>query len=133
MKKIILLAFLLAIFGVSSLACPWPSYAGGAQFSIGFNVRVGTPHVIVRHPPLIGPRVYYWRGPIAVAPYFYYRIPSVIIVEKAPVYVPSEQTQEKYWYYCPDSQAYYPDVKSCPDGWLKVVPPPFPPDADPRP
>lgn len=133
MKKVILLVVLLGLFAVSFLASPWPSYAGGTQVSIGFNVRLGTPHVVVRYPVWVPPRVYYWRGPVAVFPYFYYRMPSVIIVEKAPVYVPSDQTQEKYWYYCPDSQAYYPDVKSCPGGWLKVVPPTVPPDADPRP
>ncbi len=35
--------------------------------------------------------------------------------------------QPYYWYYCPDSKEYYPYVKSCPSGWMRVVP-----DANPR-
>lgn len=135
MKKTILSIFLLSLLSIAFIAVPWPSYAGGAQVSIGFNVRVGTPRVWVRQPVWIGPRVHYWRAPVvplAIVPY-YYRIPSVVIVEKTPLYVPPDQTQESYWYYCPESRAYYPYVKSCPGGWLKVVPPTSPPDADPRP
>jgi hypothetical protein len=29
-----------------------------------------------------------------------------------------------YWYYCEDPKGYYPYVTECPDGWMKVVPPP---------
>lgn len=133
MKKAVLAIILLPLILAAFLVIPWPSYAGGANVSLGFSVRIGTPYAIVRHPHWIGPRVYYWREPVPVAPYFYFRIPAVIIVEKGPVYTPPDQPQENYWYYCPESQAYYPEVKSCPGGWLKVVPPKVPPDADPRP
>ncbi len=134
MKKII-----LAIAGfltITFFVAPWKAYAGGANVAIGFNIRVGTPHVVVRHPAWIGPKVHYWPRPVAIAPYVYYRIPSVIVIEKGPACLPPpppNHVQESYWYYCPDSQAYYPYVKTCPGGWLKVLPQTVPPDADPKP
>jgi hypothetical protein len=33
----------------------------------------------------------------------------------------------RYWDYCKKPQGYYPTVKRCPDGWMKVVPPEQPP------
>jgi hypothetical protein len=38
-----------------------------------------------------------------------------------PVYIEKEQSNQ-YWYYCADARKYYPYVKSCPSGWMKVVP-----------
>ena len=39
------------------------------------------------------------------------------------------QDQDSYWYYCENPQGYYPYVKSCPGGWMKVVPETAPPDS----
>lgn len=40
---------------------------------------------------------------------------------------PSQQPMEtNYWYYCRNPQGYYPYVKRCPNGWMKVVPSPPP-------
>ena len=36
--------------------------------------------------------------------------------------------ESQYSYYCPDPAGYYPQVQTCPKGWLKVVP-----DGGPRP
>ena len=30
--------------------------------------------------------------------------------------------QTRYWYYCTDPEGYHPYVKSCPQGWMQVVP-----------
>lgn len=60
------------------------------------------------------------------APYYpYYTQPPVVVEQPPDVYVqPSPETQKPtYWYYCPDPQGYYPYVKKCPNGWMKVVPP----------
>jgi hypothetical protein len=49
-----------------------------------------------------------------------------------PVYNEPEQPQSQYWYYCTNPQGYYPYIRSCPGGWLTVVPnvtPPSPPPA----
>jgi hypothetical protein len=43
------------------------------------------------------------------------------------VYVQPEQPQQNYWYYCQEPQGYYPYVKQCPGGWMKVLPQPAPP------
>lgn len=67
----------------------------------------------------------YWGYPY---PYYnpYYAAPPVVIQEQPPVYVqPAPQQEEQsYWYFCPNPKGYYPYVKQCPGGWLKVVPEP---------
>jgi len=69
-----------------------------------------------------------WWGP--AYPYYpYYAPPPVVIQQQAPeIYVqPAPQPEESsYWYYCQDSKGYYPYVKQCPNGWMKVVPSPPP-------
>lgn len=78
-----------------------------------------------------------WWGP--TYPYYvtdpYYRYypeyaaPPVVIQQPAEEYVqPAEQlpTEPSYWYYCRNPQGYYPYVKQCPNGWMKVVPSPPP-------
>jgi hypothetical protein len=35
----------------------------------------------------------------------------------------SGQQQPSYWYFCQNPEGYYPYVKECPGGWMKVVPP----------
>jgi len=55
----------------------------------------------------------------------YYSYPP----ETTPYSGPQQQEQQQpyYWYYCQDPQGYYPYVKSCPGGWMKVVPNTTPP------
>jgi hypothetical protein len=38
--------------------------------------------------------------------------------------------EEDYWYYCRKPEGYYPYVKKCPGGWMKVVPPPEAPEGE---
>ncbi len=51
---------------------------------------------------------------------------SVVIEQQPPLYAQAgpQQEEQDFLYYCPDARGYYPDVKQCPGGWLKVVPPP---------
>ena len=66
----------------------------------------------------------------------YYSAPPVIIqqqpqevyIQPAPQYVPAQPaTEQYYWYFCKEANGYYPYVKECPQGWMKVVPtPPVP-------
>ncbi len=76
-----------------------------------------------------------WIGPVWGPwwgyPYPYYSSPPVVIQQQPPVYeeqAPQQEEQPYYWYYCRESKTYYPYVKHCPGGWLKVVPTPAPPD-----
>lgn len=69
-----------------------------------------------------------WGGPWWGYPY-YYAAPPVVIQQQPPVVeqqAPQLPEQQYYWYFCPDSKTYYPYVKQCPGGWLKVVPAPNP-------
>ncbi len=40
----------------------------------------------------------------------------------------AQSDEGEYWYYCTDPAGYYPQVRDCAKGWLKVVP-----DATPMP
>jgi len=76
--------------------------------------------------PYYYPYSYY---PYGYNPYYYGESP-VVVREQPPAYVqpaPREE-EEYYWYFCPDSRNYYPYVKKCPGGWLRVVPSQTPSD-----
>ena len=64
-------------------------------------------------------------------PYYspYYSEPPVTIQKESPTYAqPAPQPEQQYyWYFCQNPEGYYPYIKKCPGGWLKVVPP-TPPD-----
>ncbi len=60
-------------------------------------------------------------------PYYNYSVPPVVIYQQPPVYVQSEPQPSYYWYYCQNPQGFYPYVKECPGGWMKVVPETTPP------
>lgn len=115
------------------LASPMSSYAGRKHVYVGADIRVGHhgwrgPHRPWRHH-VHGPR-FYWGGTVVLGPWYpygYYPAPPVVIQQGPPVYVQPEQEQPYYWYYCQDPQGYYPYVKSCPGGWMKVVPEVTPP------
>ena len=72
----------------------------------------------------------WWGAPVYPYYYGYPWPPPVVEQEESPVFVePTPQVEEQtYWYFCPDSRNYYPYVKKCPSGWLKVIPPDSPPD-----
>jgi hypothetical protein len=60
----------------------------------------------------------------------YYAAPPVVIQQPQQYVQPAPQAEEQsyYWYFCGNPQGYYPYVKKCPSGWMKVVPPSTPPD-----
>jgi hypothetical protein len=70
-----------------------------------------------------------WWGPgwwgYPYYPYYYPYYPSPLVVEQPGVNVqqPPQAETLSYWYFCQDPQGYYPYVKKCPKGWMKVVPP----------
>ncbi|MEJ2646763.1 MAG: hypothetical protein P8180_18050 [Gammaproteobacteria bacterium] len=63
-------------------------------------------------------------GPYWGPPSYYYNPPVVITQPPPPtVYIsPKQRRKPYYWYYCESAKRYYPYVKQCPGGWLKVVP-----------
>ena len=69
------------------------------------------------------PYPYYW----GYYPPAYYPSPPVVVVQEPPVYVtqpppPPAPSPQAYWYYCASSRGYYPNVQSCPEAWIKVLP-----------
>ena len=78
---------------------------------------------------------YWWDYPYYPYdyPYYYpYYDPYYYgVYGEPPVPPPSESAQQQpsLWRFCQDPEGYYPYVKNCPAGWLKVVPPK--PDAPP--
>ncbi len=122
MKKTILSVM---VAGGLVLACTMPGYAfhgghgGHGQFSGSVWIGPGWGW---------GP----WWGP--GYPYYSYPnyAPPPVIVQQPPdeyIQQPAPQANEPaYWYYCPDRKGYYPYVKTCPNGWLKVEPSPAQPD-----
>jgi hypothetical protein len=114
MKKIVFLviALMLVLVFVPIAAPAHEGYEGhgGGHFRAG--IWIG--------PGWWGP---WWWGPPAY-PYPYYSSPPAVIQQSPPIYEEqSQQAQPYYWYFCPDSKTYYPYVKQCPSGWMKVVPP----------
>ncbi len=113
MKKCI--CTLLAVAGLIFMSS-LPGYAGHVH--VGGSVWIG---------PGWGP----WWGPAYpyYYPYPYYTAPPVVVQQSPQEYVqqPAPESQEPgYWYYCQDPKGYYPYVKRCPSGWLRVVPSPAP-------
>lgn len=88
---------------------------GHGHGRIGVGVVVGAP---------------FW-SPWYYPPYPYY--PPVVIERQAPpVYIeqspPAESRPQTaysgYWYYCQSPSGYYPEIRECPKGWVKVPPRP---------
>jgi hypothetical protein len=79
----------------------------------------------------------FWLGPPAWGPAYYgpgyyypppaYYAPAPMIVQPAPQYVERSQADADYWYYCENPRGYYPYVRTCPGGWMRVVPDTVPP------
>ncbi|MDB5991900.1 MAG: hypothetical protein JWQ10_3303 [Herbaspirillum sp.] len=100
MKKLLLLLILgMAAMGVATTASADRGHFRGGVFIGG---------------PVWGPG--YYPSP------YYYPPPQPVYVQPAPPPVYVEQTNDDYWYYCAQPKAYYPYVKECPQGWMKVVP-----------
>lgn len=122
MKKGICLAFTVLILVFAS-ALPAHARDGHERGHGGFVFRGGV---------WIGPWGPWWGPPYY--PYYPY-YPEPPVQEQPPVYVqPPAQSEEEqyYWYYCTNPQGYYPYVKECPNGWMKVVPSPVPSNPGPR-
>ena len=71
-----------------------------------------------------------WGWPNYYPSYYpYYPAEQTIVIQQPEVYEqPAPRIEQPiYWYFCKEPQGYYPYVKQCPSGWMKVVP--TPPDS----
>ncbi len=71
------------------------------------------------------PYPYYWSPPVTVQQPVIAEQPPAEYVQQSP---PSDE--QSYWYYCQDPKGYYPYVKKCPNGWMKVAPSPAPTEGE---
>ena len=109
MKKVIFIA-LAAMAVMMTISSP-----GHARGRIGIVIGPGW-----------GP---WWGWPYY--PYYPNYSPSPVIIQQEPetyIQQPPQEDVPNYWYFCQDPKGYYPYVKKCPKGWLKVVPPSAPSD-----
>ena len=121
-KKMMTMAILAVLLAV---ALPPAAGAGNGHS----NTRVYIGGSLWLGPPAWGPAYYgpgYW-GPRYYYPPPAYYAPAPVIVQPAPQYVERTQPDADYWYYCENPRGYYPYVRSCPGGWLRVVPDTVPP------
>jgi hypothetical protein len=96
---------LVAAFSLNARSADWEFRPVGGHFGL----FIGIPLFPWYYPP---PPVYY-PPPIA-----YYPPPPAYY--SAPPAPPPPRQELRY--YCPDSKRYYPDVRKCPSGWLRVIP-----------
>jgi hypothetical protein len=77
---------------------------------------------------VIGPPLGWGYYPAPYPYYYNYPPPVYLPPPQPPVYIEREPAEPaappapRYWYYCTKPQGYYPTIKQCPGGWLKVVP-----------
>lgn len=127
MRKVMRIILTLVI---SAMVFSQPVYADRGGHGGGHGGRHGGGNVGIGL--YVGPGWWFpgWWG-YPYNPYYY--SPPPVIVERSPeIYVQPAPAAEAplYWYYCKNPQGYYPTVKRCPDGWMKVVPPSQPPDGE---
>ena len=99
----------------------WHGGYGGHGDRVGVGVFVG--------PGWGGWGPWWWGSYYPYYPYYpYYGAPPVAVQQQPETYIQETPQAEEpsYWYFCPDPKGYYPYVKKCPKGWLKVVPSPTP-------
>ena len=123
MKKPVYLILFSILMLIVTINVPAYAHGGGGH---------GGGHVVVGIGPGWG---WGWGGGWGWGPWWgypgygygypYYPSQPVVIQQQQPVYdmQTPQRDEEYYWYFCPDSRNYYPYVKQCPNGWLKVIPP----------
>lgn len=75
-----------------------------------------------------------WWGPtypyypdVYYQDYMNHEAPPVVIQQQPEEYIQApQQAEPSYWYYCQNPEGYYPYVKRCPKGWMRVIPTPPP-------
>lgn len=104
--KLSLVAALIG--GMAASDAAWADrghFRGGSGGHFHRHARVG----VVVAAPLFFPWGYDWPAP-------YYAPPPPVYIEQGDA--------AGYWYYCNKPAGYYPGVRECPGGWVRVVPQP---------
>ena len=65
-----------------------------------------------------------YARPVVVHAPMYTPVPVIYPEPQVVVRTPPPPPPAQYWHYCADASAYYPYVRQCPGGWMKVLPEP---------
>ena len=118
-------------------------YPDGYSFGLGLGYgspAFGYPYYYGYGAPRYGGYSPYYYRPY-YRPYYYgsyyggytpfYYPPIYVVPTTPPVYIQQPSTvqsspspEANYWHYCENPAGYYPYVKKCPGGWIKVPPQP---------
>jgi len=113
-RPLIFFAALLVLL----LALPWVGHAGYRHSRTTVHLGFWFAPAAVWAPPPV------WVAP---PPVVYYPAPPRVCAAPPAVWVERGRGEEDYWYYCENPRGYYPYVRSCPGGWMRVVPDTVPP------
>lgn len=128
MRRSGLTMVVVVLLGLGMTQVAWARWRGHGRHDRGWHDRGWHDHGwrgnfdIVIGQPLLGWGYY--------PPPYYYNYPPPVFVPppSPPVYIERDMEEseppppQSYWYYCTKPQGYYPTVKECPKGWLKVLP-----------
>ena len=101
--------------GLPLMGWPYAGYAGWPYASYGYGWPY-YPSEVTTAPPA-------YSQPEQQQSYY-----PPEVTEAPPAYSKPEQQQPYYWYFCQNPQGYYPYIKSCPGGWMTVIPKVTPPN-----
>lgn len=152
MRKIRLMCLALILFGALPATSVWAGWwdhhhhGGGfgwglglglwGGYGLGYYGRVPYYSPYYGYPPAYGYTPYGYAPGYGASPYGYGYPPVVTVPSAPPIYMPQQpqimQTQPvappaqatNYWHYCRKPEGYYPHIRNCPDGWLRVAPQP---------
>ncbi|PSJ18223.1 hypothetical protein [Nitrosomonas supralitoralis] len=130
MKNLYWSYLIIALFAMIVTDVIWARGGHGHKHHshLNFGINIGG-----YNSGFYGPGFYQFRsygypgGSIFMMPHYRYgtRVVAPVI---PPVYVQREQfsvqPQVNYWHYCQNSGGYYPNIESCPEGWIQVAPQP---------
>ncbi|MDD5249341.1 MAG: hypothetical protein PHY45_10170 [Rhodocyclaceae bacterium] len=122
MSKLLKSALIVAMISSLAISPAWADryghyghHGGGGDGGWGWwgpGLLLGTAAVLAASVPR--PVYYYPPAPVYSAP----------VYVTPPVAPPVPVAEEAGWYYCPQAAGYYPYVRACPSGWLRVSPTP---------
>ena len=143
MKKFMCIIVVMLLMGVQEThAARGGGGRGGGGHGHGVSKGHGVPrgHVVSR-----GHGAHVYRGhrsstriwiapswglwPSYYSPYYsaaYYTPPPTVVTAVPETYIQrtDQAESDNYWYFCPGANGYYPHVRECSEGWLKVIPTP---------
>ncbi len=113
-RPLVFFALLLVLL----LALPWVGHAGHRHSRASVHLGFWFGPAVVWAPPPV------WVAP---PPRLHCGPPPILYSPPPTVWVERGRGGDDYWYYCETPRGYYPYVRSCPGGWMRVVPDTVPP------